>query len=102
MERSIAYEGRPSVKFTTSVALQPYGSYHATISQMKDIYVLFHLQYGRFMCSKRLQNERPKCEGMVVDPRAFQDHAEIGLFELGLNYTYLLENFKIFVSTDRS
>ena len=69
---------------------------------MKGIDVLFHMGYGRFMCSKRLQNEKPKCEGMVVDPRAYQDHAEIGLFELGLNNTYLLENFKFFVSTDRS
>ena len=78
------------------------GTYHATIPQMKDMDILFHMQYGRVLCSKRLQNERPKCEGIVVDPRAFQDHAEIGLFELGLNNTYLLENFKFFVSTDRS
>ena len=54
------YEGRPSVKFTTSVALQPFGTYHASISQMKDMDVPFHMGYGGLICSKALQNDRPK------------------------------------------
>ena len=54
------------------------GGKQATILYMKAMYVLFHLMYGSFVRSKRLQSERPKCGGMMVDPGAFQNHAEIG------------------------
>ena len=54
------------------------GGTQATILHMKATYVLFHLMYGSFVCLKRLQSERPKCGGMMVDPGAFQNHAEIG------------------------
>ena len=54
------------------------GGKQATILHMKATYVLFHLMYGSCVCSKRLQSERPKCGGMMVDPGAFQNHAEIG------------------------
>ena len=50
----------------------------ATILHMKAMSGLFHLMYGSFVCSKGLQSERPKCGGMMVDPGAFQNHAEIG------------------------
>ena len=49
-------------------------------------------QLQRFICnfcSKELQSDRPKCKGMLADPRAFQTHAEIGLFVPGLTHTYL-------------
>ena len=36
----------------------------------------------------------------MVDPGAFQTHAEIGLFVAGLIYTYLSEIIKIFVPHD--
>ena len=54
------------------------GGKQAIIFHIKAMHVLFHLMYGSFVCSKRLQSERPKCGGMMVDPRAFQNHAEIG------------------------
>ena len=69
---------------------------------MKAMEVTFHLGYGSSMCSKKLQSDRPKCRGMLFDPRAFQSHAEIGQFVPGLNHTYLSEDFKIFVSLDSS
>ena len=37
---------------------------------MKDMDVLFHLQYGRFMCSNRLQSETPKCQELLVEAGA--------------------------------
>ena len=46
------------------------------------------------------QVDRPKCKGMLVDPRAFQNHTEIELFVPGMNHTYLSESFKIFVPHD--
>ena len=72
------------------------------MSHMQSMYVPFHLGYGGFMCSKRLQSERPKCGGILVDPGTLRKHAEIGLFVPGLNHTYQLENLKNFVSLDSS
>ena len=60
----------------------------------------FHFPYGSMICTKRLHNDRPKCGGMLANPRAYQIHAEIRLFVPGLHHTYLKENFKKFVSVD--
>ena len=62
--------------------------------------VPFHLPYGSLICTKRLHSDRPKCGGMLANPRAFQNHAEIGSFVPGFNHTYLIGNFKIFISLD--
>ena len=78
--------------------MQPLVVDHATIPQMKAMDVPCHLVYGSLICVKGLQSDRPKCRGMLVDPRAFQNHTEIGLFVPSLNNTQLSENFKIFVS----
>ena len=72
------------------------------MSHMKAMEVPFHLGYGNPMCSYRLQSDSPKCKGLLFYPRAFQNHAEIGLFVHVLNRTYLSQNFKIFVSLDSS
>ena len=56
---------------------------------MKGMDVPFHMGYGGLICSKGLQNDRPKCKEMLVDPRAFRTHAEKGLFAPDLIYTYL-------------
>ena len=56
------------------------------------------LVYGSLISFKGLQSDRPKCRGMLVNPRAFQSHAEIGVFVPRLNYTYQSEKFKFFVS----
>ena len=52
------YEGRPSVKFTTSVALQPLGQDHPTMSNIKAAEVPFHMIYGSLICIYRLQRDR--------------------------------------------
>ena len=75
---------------------------HAAIPHMKAICVPFHMGYGSLICSKMLQSDRPKCGKMLLDPRAFQNNAEIRLFVPGLNYTYVLENLKNFVSQESS
>ena len=69
-----------------------------SIHHMKAMYVPFQLICDDLAFSKGLQSDRPKCRGMLVDPRAFQNHTEIGLFVPSLNITQLSENFKIFVS----
>ena len=69
---------------------------------MKAMEVPFCQGYGSPLCSNRLQSDRPKRKGLLFDPRAFQSHAEIGLFGPGLNHAYPSENFKIFVSLDSS
>ena len=71
----------------TSVALQPMVAGHDSIPHREAMHVSFHMGYGGLICCKRLQGDRPKCKGMLVDPRAFQSHAEIGLFVPGLNHT---------------
>ena len=71
------------------ITLQPDGSDQATMPQMKAMNVLYNFLYGGFMCSMRLHSDRQKCEEKSVDPRAFQNHAEIGLLVSGINYTYL-------------
>ena len=90
------YEGRFRYRFITFVAVQPDGSDQATMPQMKAMNVPFYFLYSGFMYSMRLQSDRQKCEEKSVDPRAFQNHAEIGLFVSGINYTYLIENSKFF------
>ena len=35
---------------------------------MKDIHVLFHMVYGRLMCSKEALSDRPKCERCLQTP----------------------------------
>ena len=86
----------------TSVALQPVIADHDSIPHMEAMLVSFHMGYGGLIYCKRLQGDRPKCKGMLVDPRAFQSHAEIGLFVPGLYHTQIIENFKIFVPKDSS
>ena len=82
----------------TSLTLQPVDGSQPSTPHMKARDVPFYLPYGSLICTNRLQSDRPKCRGMLVDPRAFQSHAEIGFFAPGLNHINLLENFKIFVS----
>ena len=82
----------------TSVTLQPLRIDYANILHMEAMYVPFHMGYGELIWSKRLPSDRPKCKGMLVDPRAFQSHAEIRFFVPSLNYTYLSEKLKFFVS----
>ena len=84
------------------ITLQPHGSDQATMPQMKAMNVLYNFLYGGFMCSMRLHSDRQKCEEKSVDPRAFQNHAEIGLFVSGINHTYLLRNLKFFLFKDSS
>ena len=83
-----------------SVTLQPLGIDHDDIPHMEAMVVPFHIGYGGLICSKRLQSDSPKCRRMLVEPGAFQNHAEIGLFVPGFNHTYLIGNFKKFISLD--
>ena len=76
------------------------GGNQATTPHVKGMYVPFHLVYGSLISFKGLQSDRPKCRRLLVDPGAFQTHAEIGLFVPGLIHTYLSESFKIFVPHD--
>ena len=86
------------MKWIGAVTLQPLVAYQTFIPHMKAWDFPFPLPYGRLICTNRLHSDRPKCGGMVVDPRALQNHAEMGLFVPGLKHTNLIENFKIFVS----
>ena len=45
---------------------------------IEAIDVPFHMGYGGPITSKRLQSDRPKCEGPLVDPGAFQTHVKLG------------------------
>ena len=78
--------------------MQPVDGNQPSIPHMKALDVPFHLPYGSLICTKRLHSDRPKCGGMLANPRALQNHAEMGLFVPGLKHTNLIENFKIFVS----
>ena len=82
----------------TSVALQPVIADHDSIPHMEAMLVSFHMGYGGLIYCKRLQGDRPKCKGMLADPRAFPKHVEIGLFVPSLSYTYPSENFNFFWS----
>ena len=50
-----------------SVALQPVVADQAYMPQMKAMYVPFHMRYGRLICSKGLQSDRPKCSRVWVE-----------------------------------
>ena len=41
------------------ITLQPL-SKSGVMPQMKAMYILFHMLYGRLMCCQRLQSDRPK------------------------------------------
>ena len=58
---TMVYEAAFSETFTALISLQPLIENQAYMPQMKAIYVLFHMVYGRLMCCQRLQSERPIC-----------------------------------------
>ena len=51
---------------------------------MKAWDVPFHLPYGSLICTSRLQSDRPKYRGLLVDPGAFQTHVKLGYLYLAL------------------
>ena len=61
-----------------SITLQPLVTDHANVPHMEAMDVPFHMGYGGPVCSKRLQSDRPKCKGLLVDPGAFQTHVKLG------------------------
>ena len=69
-----------------------------SIPHMKAMDVPFHLPYGMLISIHRLHSDRPKCRGGLVDPGTPRRKAEIRCFVPGLNYIYLLEKLKFFVS----
>ena len=65
------YEGCPYNLRTNLITLQPLVTDHANVPHMEAMDVPFHMGYGGPICSKRLQSDRPKCKGLLVDPGAF-------------------------------
>ena len=72
------YEGCPNNHRTNLITLQPLATDHANVPHMEAMDVPFHMGYGGPVCSKRLQSDRPKCKGLLVDPGAFQTHVKLG------------------------
>ena len=71
-----------------------------SIPQMKAGDVPFHLPYGSLICTNRLQSDRSKCRGMLVDPGTPRGNAEIRCFEPDLNDIFLLRKLKFLISLD--
>ena len=67
---------------------------------MKAGDVPFHLPYGSLICTNRLQSDRSKCRGMLVDPGTPRGNAEIRCFEPDLNDIFLLRKLKFLISLD--
>ena len=59
---------------------------------MKAIAIPFHMRYGSIICSKRLQSDRPKCRGHLVEAGTTQKY--------GLKIAICLKKFKNFKSAD--
>ena len=61
LDTRVEYVGYLTYKVTYAVTLQPLVAGHNTIHHMKAFDVPFHMGYGRLICSKRLQSDRPEC-----------------------------------------
>ena len=79
---------------------QPMDGNQSSIPQMKAGDVPFHLPYGSLICTNRLQSDRSKCRGMLVDPGTPRGNAEIRCFEPDLNDIFLLRKLKFLISLD--
>ena len=55
------YEGVDVTNWIGAVSVQPLAADQSFMPHMKAKEVLFHFLYGSLICSKRLQNDRPKC-----------------------------------------
>ena len=51
----------------TLIALQPLAPDQVYMPQMKAVYVLFDMVYNGLMSCQRLQRDRPKCLGRLVE-----------------------------------
>ena len=60
MEFLDTYEGRFTRSDLYAISLQILGVEHATIPPIEAMDVPFHMGYGELICSKALQNDRPK------------------------------------------
>ena len=65
------YEGMDVTNWIGAVSVQPLAADQGFMPHMIAKEVFFHFLYGSLICSKRLQSDRPKCKGLLVDPRAF-------------------------------
>ena len=54
------YEGGLSISLSAVISMQPLGIEQANNPHMKAMDVPFHMGYGGLICSKALQNDRPK------------------------------------------
>ena len=54
------YEGGSSISLSAVISMQPLGIEQANNPHMKAKDVPFHMGYGGLICSKALQNDRPK------------------------------------------
>ena len=54
------YEGGLSISLSAVISMQPLGIEQANNPHMKAKDVPFHMGYGGLICSKALQNDRPK------------------------------------------
>ena len=54
------YEGGLSISLSAIISMQPLGIEQANNPHMKAKDVPFHMGYGGLICSKALQNDRPK------------------------------------------
>ena len=76
------YEARALTIRTGAITPQPLVTDHANILHMEAMDVPFHMGYGGPICCKRLQSDRPKCKGLLVDPGAIQTHVKLGYLNL--------------------
>ena len=61
------YEGENSITYSCLILMQPLGADEATVAHMEAVHVPFQQLYGSLLCIKRLQSDRPKCRGMLVE-----------------------------------
>ena len=70
----ITYQARLDKRFMNFVTLQPLVVDKAFMPYIKAMYVPFHLLYGSLICYHRLQGDRPKCWGLLVEVSRTKKH----------------------------
>ena len=63
---------------------------------MKAQNILFQMRYGSLLCSKRLQSDRPKCRGHLVEASPTQKATKCANFDVAVSKCSRFNNWPIF------